>query len=412
MAVTVAFWVLPSAVAVPAFAVQDAGIPLTTTSENRLVAVVPFAYREGHIAVYLTVGESTDQLRFVVDSGASFCVIDSAVAERLNLRAVPVRPRQKVAGYGSQAVSMKQVNDFQATLWANSGTTPILAMPTMNCVSLPVAAMGEKDAPIDGLLGYDFFIHYVVEINYEKNEMRLYEPKSFAYRGAGRTLPIQFDNRIPSVYGIVKQKNREPFRTKLILDTGNAGSILLHRPVSARMQLTEGIPTVPVENQGIGGTEPASMGRLESFTLADHAIPSPLTYFSAATIGNGGASKDRDGSIGNDILRRFTVTFDFTRDQAYLEPNSRLNEITPSNRYLCGWLTEKDEADAYRITGITPGSAAEAAGLQIGDVLTAVDNKPIPEAGLRVVLYNARSHQLTYKRDGNIITVPFQAWLL
>ncbi|MBC7805623.1 MAG: hypothetical protein H7145_05675 [Akkermansiaceae bacterium] len=139
------------------------------------------------------------------------------------------------------------------------------------------------------------------------------------------------------------------------------------------------------------------------------AVSTPLTLFSGATRGEGEASKGRGGGIGNGILCRFTLTLDFTHSQAYLEPNNHLGEVTSSGRCRCGWVFDTtNTTDGHRITAIVTGSAAEAAGLRVGDILTTVADQPAPAMGFAGMFDNDRTHRL-HTRGGAAFTIDFRA---
>lgn len=53
------------------------------------------------------------------------------------------------------------------------------------------------------------------------------------------------------------------------------------------------------------------------------ADPVLRLYMSAS---GAGGDTETDGALGNEVLRRFTATFDYSRKQLYLQPNSSINE--------------------------------------------------------------------------------------
>jgi hypothetical protein len=43
---------------------------------------------------------------------------------------------------------------------------------------------------VDGLVGLDLFLKYVVEIDYAAKQLTLYDPRSYVYSGAGDSVPL------------------------------------------------------------------------------------------------------------------------------------------------------------------------------------------------------------------------------
>ena len=52
---------------------------------------------------------------------------------------------------------------------------------------------------MDGILGYDFIRRFVVAIDFVKQELRLYDARSFKYDGPGESIPVTFSGNHPHV---------------------------------------------------------------------------------------------------------------------------------------------------------------------------------------------------------------------
>jgi hypothetical protein len=42
-----------------------------------------------------------------------------------------------------------------------------------------------------------------------------------------------------------------------------------------------------------------------------------------------GGDTETDGALGNEVLRRFTATFDYARKRLYLRPNEAIRDTLP-----------------------------------------------------------------------------------
>jgi hypothetical protein len=108
-----------------------------------------------------------------------------------------------------------------------------------------------------------------------------------------------------------------------MIDTGFMGALLLHGPfVEKNGLLPPENESTPFELCGIGGGSPTRMAQLESLRLGSMDVGSPITMFSQAKEGNL-VSTDYDGLIGNAILRRFNLVFDYSRSRMIVEPPSK-----------------------------------------------------------------------------------------
>jgi hypothetical protein len=69
---------------------------------------------------------------------------------------------------------------------------------------------------------------------------------------------------------------------------------------------------------GIGGTTPVLYGTGKRVTLGGLVFDRPRLGLSRATSGSSSRA-ERDGILGNDLLRHFVVTFDYRRRTLVLE---------------------------------------------------------------------------------------------
>jgi S1-C subfamily serine protease len=89
------------------------------------------------------------------------------------------------------------------------------------------------------------------------------------------------------------------------------------------------------------------------------------------------ADPSLSGNIGGGILKRFVVTFDYGHNTMYLKPAA--GPIADLDTYDRAGMWFNVTPEGYRIIAVTPGGPAEAAGLKAGDVITAIDGKPVGE---------------------------------
>src|ERR1700694_918179 len=85
------------------------------------------------------------------------------------------------------------------------------------------------------------------------------------------------------------------------------------------------------------------------------------------------ASPEFDGVIGSEILRRFKVIFDYSRQRMILEPNRYFSESYEHD--MAGMLLVT-ERTGFRVRQVIENSPATAAGLHEGDFISAINGKP------------------------------------
>jgi len=82
--------------------------------------------------------------------------------------------------------------------------------------------------PIDGTLGHDLFNRFVVEIDYAKRVLNLYEPQGYKYSGSGEIIPLTIENDQPFMRAQMIQPGRAPIKAKLKIDTGSTDALGLN----------------------------------------------------------------------------------------------------------------------------------------------------------------------------------------
>ena len=102
-----------------------------------------------------------------------------------------------------------------------------------------------------------------------------------------------------------------------------------------------------------------------------------LTRADAGATGN----PTEAGNIGQDILSRFNVHFDYRRAELVLLPRQ---PAVPAQYAMAGFRAGKSAAqpDRYKVSWVLPGSPAAEAGLKAGDFIVAVNGKSAKALGL------------------------------
>ena len=70
-------------------------------------------------------------------------------------------------------------------------------------VTLPVVSRDDfaqqVGQPYQGTLGRDFFDRVVVQVDYHRQTVQLYDPSAFTYTGPGKSFPLTFSGPVPLI---------------------------------------------------------------------------------------------------------------------------------------------------------------------------------------------------------------------
>lgn len=184
---------------------------------------------------------------------------------------------------------------------------------------------------VHGLLGYDLFRNFVVEINYDKKEIILYDPAKYRYRKSSRsqTLAISLENTKPYIRGEVELEDHTVIPVKLMVDLGASHALWIDKESDPRLKIPSKI--IPAFlGTGLSGQISGEIGRIARLRIGKFSFEGPITAFpDSYSITNTSRLDNRNGSIGSEILRRFTVIIDYPNRQITLTPNRAFQRLFP-----------------------------------------------------------------------------------
>lgn len=331
----------------------------------------PIVYR-GHL--YIAGEADSIKGNYIFDTGASNFYFDSTYYSLNNFHYANFFAA-KLPGAGTTVQNVEVVNDtvtfsFGKYLY-QTNNVPILKLKPI---------VGDF---ADGIIGMEYFSNSILEINYEKEYMRLFQSiDSVDVSGYSRIEISKVGNRlfIPLKVNINETMT---IAGEYQLDFGSGGSISLTSSATNDYKLMEIIQKkIPYFTKygGVGGESSSYDFMAASVHIGDFILDSVTMDFS---IDNSGAlaSDKHLGLIGNDIYERFTVIIDFVNSDLYLKPNSKFKEPFEFSRLGFSYVDRNQTMDAWIVSGLYSGSNAEEQGLRIDDKIIAVNGISIREIG-------------------------------
>lgn len=282
----------------------------------------------------------------------------------------------------------------QASLSGEPGTLASLPIETLHDVTVdlpgvsltqPVVSSLNLDPmqtslghPMGGILGIPFFESFVIILDYDRGQLELRDPKTFATsRTAGTAIPITREAGLPYAHARLKLVDRDRFDGSFLVDSGADNAVILFSPfVSSHRLLDPGAKP----QEGEAGTVGAAL-RAETLDLEHFTLRHPVVNLSRSTRGLT-ADPAHSGLIGGEVLSRFRVTWDYARDRLILEPNRRYRDPFPYDASGLSLSAQGPDLSTFEVRRVAPGSPAAEAGFASGDVLLAVDGKPVKQITL------------------------------
>ena len=277
--------------------------------------------------------------------------------------------------------------------------------------------------PVHGIIGYDLFRDFVVEINYSRKFLRFHDPDSYKSRNRKDevTLPLVIEESKAYLKGSVLLTGQEEVPVKLLMDTGSSDALWLFPNREKGLE-------IPVKHyddylgKGLSGTIYGKRTRIQQVRFGDFvlknakaAFPYMESFRLASDLG------DRNGSAGGELLKRFNMVVNYPKGEITLKKNALFDDPFQFNlagielehagvRYIAERIADasgfvRNDEDTFGnvqimvgtqtrlslvpeivVSAIRAGSPAEEVGLKEGDVILAVNGKPVHRYKLQEVV--------------------------
>jgi hypothetical protein len=268
---------------------------------------IPFDFKTRQPIVQVRVNGGRP-VPFLFDTGASVNVVDEGIAREIG---VVGSGAQSISGGGEASVPARFADSLT---FETSGAR----WDRQRAVIVRLGYPATKH--FAGFVGAPILMRYVVQFDFGTRVLRLIDPSMYEPPTHAVLVPFELQGDLPVVRAII-DAGGGPIAARLMVDTG-AGDVFadLNRPFVDAHRLLESVesPAASARPAGIGGTAPFVYGIGRRMVVGDMAFDRPRLGLSRAASGSSSRS-ERDGVIGNELLRRFRVTFDYRRRTLVLE---------------------------------------------------------------------------------------------
>jgi hypothetical protein len=260
--------------------------------------------------------------------------------------------------------------------------------------------------PVRGIIGRTLF-DCVVEVDYDRLTINLYDRATFQFDECGEELSVTFTYGIPVVEGTVGIEGGEDIPVKLIVDTG-AEELLLFAHSDKRIAPPETVieGTHGMLSEGMLGDISGVTGRISRLNFGNFAFEEIVTSFPDSASWGPAILLGQNGMIGNDILQKFTVIFDYDGERIFLQSGEKYTETFEANMAGLLYVTRPDHK--LRVYEVIQGSPASESGIEKEDLIVEVNGREIGKFEnaqlLKLFLQEGASVTLTVERDSQRFT--------
>lgn len=226
---------------------------------------------------------------------------------------------------------------------------------------------------IDGILGGSFFRNLIMEIDFKRQKLVLWHPDKFKKKLSGFTKhKVEIIDNKPYINCKTQKPNGQEFKLKLLIDTGASLAYLIN--TNSDIEFTAPEITTPGNlGKGIGGYISGYKGKMKTLQFGDKEFKNILTHFQDTNEEvNSEYYNERNGLIGTSLLQRFTIIIDYLSGHIYLKPNKSVDKEFRYNLSGMELIAFGPTLNNFIVFDVLPGSPAEEAGIEKGDVVKKV----------------------------------------
>lgn len=394
--------------------------------------------------VFIPIKVNGVELNFLLDTGVEETIMlsleDKGKVNFYNVQKIKLRG----LGSNESVEGLKSTNNVLAVdgLTDNNHDIYIVLDQSFNFSS-------HVGIPINGIIGYHFFKNKLVEVNYDRKKIIVYRDTEKVRAKLAKKyteIPITIEKNKPYTVASVSVAN-ESIPAKMLLDLGNSDAVWLFE----NKNLGINIPQKHFEDylgKGFSGDINGNRARITQLKIAQYEFDDPIIAFpDSASIRSVNMVKDRVGSIGGEIFRRFSVVFDYPNNKVFLRKSSHysnkfdynmsgidlqnegmqlvkesmpLETTLQNNTFDSNGEKVRDSfkykftlKPVYTISSVRKDSPADLCGLQKGDVVISINGLTAYKyslQGINDLLKSEEGKWLYFEvdRNGQILKFRFQ----
>ena len=344
-------------------------------ADNSKRRTLPFKLIRNLVVVQVNINNS-GPYNFVLDTGVGLMIItDPQLVDSIN---IPNKRTIKIAGLGKG-------QSYEAFI-----TSP-LSINISGIVSHNVsAAIFKKDhfglshyagVDIHGLLGYEFFNKLAVKVNFTDSLITVTKPEHMRRFKKGSRVPITIEDNKPYLNTVITLNDETQQIKKVIVDLGAGHPISLENVTDNKVYSQQLIDA----NLGIGlnGLITGHKGRIKAMQFGKYTIKNVLTSFPDDDTRQ--LTVFRDGNMGVDMLKKFTVVFNYSGGEIYIKPTVGFKAPFEHDMSGLQYYAAGDNYEHIVVERVEPGSPGEEAGICEDDEITAINFKPVADMTLEQI---------------------------
>ena len=413
-------------------------------NQNKKTERIRFKFINNLIVIPLKINGK--KLSFILDSGVSKTILFNITqndsiglnsVEKVSLRGLGKGEPVEALLSKNNKFSLKNIVSYDKTIY-------IIVRDYFDLSS-------KMGTTIHGIIGYNLLSNYVVKINYKNRYIDFYNPENYELKRCKKceTFPLNFYRKKPFIDAKVQLDTIGDKLTdvKLLIDSGGSDAIWLFEHTKPEI-VTPINHFNDILGVGLSGSIYGNRSRISTFKLGSFIIEQPtVSFLDSISTKNARMYKERNGSIGSNILKRFIVWFNYANNTITFKKNGSFKkgfnynmsglDVVYNGKQLVKEEDVRSYSDAYnqsvsstnsvkfitsfsykfkpsyRIRNIVANSPADKAGLKVDDIILRLNNKPAHEYQLGEIIQkfqekDGKRIKITVDRKGEKLKFQFR----
>ena len=200
---------------------------------------------------------------------------------------------------------------------------------------------------------------------------------------------------------------------KLMIDTGASQPLMLSSNSNEKIT----VPTRHVKGylgRGLSGDIYGAMGRVNRLSFDKYSLSEVISSFPEdSSMYQAFTERKQNGNIGGELLKRFSVIFDYANEKLYLDKNSNYKKPFSYNMSGISLMAIGPALNIFIISNIVQPSPASKADLKEGDIILSVNgirSKDITLSNFSELVHKRPGKRIRIKvyRDGKFLKKKFR----
>lgn len=345
------------------------GVVCSKAQTNLPDGAIPFIL-DGHIYLPATLCDSIDAT-LVFDTGANGLYLDQDYMKLSSIKNVPFRRgRASMRGAGDGGLKEVPILIDTINVKLRNQVLPHNITPIINLREI----LGRH---CDGMLGNVALFQHPLEINYEGQFLRPLTAIPDSVLQSYTKADARFNDDRIDINCTLTIDSINKLSGWFRLDTGSGGSVTLTNETQSKLHL-ENAPKAyfSTSAMGFGGGGQSFVTRADNFSMLD-TLSNVVIDCALNTEGALSAS-DYLGLIGAEILQNYNFVIDFPNQLIYIKRNGRNDDdYSHSSLSQFCYFDRTDIMDGWNVTGLYTDGIAHKAGIEIGDMIIAINGRPV-----------------------------------